>query len=79
MPTVFREGPYRVYFFSNEGSEPPHVHVDAGGATAKFLIRPVAYAGGRGFAKSELRRIRRILESHEDEALAAWNAHFGRR
>ncbi len=27
MPTVFRSGPYRFFFYSNEGSEPPHIHV----------------------------------------------------
>jgi len=26
-PTVKRIGPYRFFFFGNEGSEPPHVHV----------------------------------------------------
>jgi len=28
MPTVLRKGPYRVYFFSHDMTEPPHVHVD---------------------------------------------------
>ena len=28
MPTVFRSGPYRFYFYSHEPNEPPHVHVD---------------------------------------------------
>jgi hypothetical protein len=27
MPEVFREGPYRFFFYSNENDEPPHVHV----------------------------------------------------
>ena len=26
-PTVLRSGPYRLFFFSNEAGEPPHVHV----------------------------------------------------
>ncbi len=26
-PTVFREGPYRVFFYSGDKAEPPHVHV----------------------------------------------------
>ena len=31
MPTVLRWGPYRAFFYSNEGSEPPHVHLRAEG------------------------------------------------
>jgi hypothetical protein len=27
---------YRFYFYSHESSEPPHVHVDRSGSTAKF-------------------------------------------
>jgi len=25
MPTVLRSGPYRLYFYSNENDEPPHI------------------------------------------------------
>ncbi len=35
-PTVMRPGPYRLYFFSQEPNEPPHIHVDRGGLSAKF-------------------------------------------
>ncbi len=28
MPTVLVWNGYRFYFFSNEGFEPPHIHVD---------------------------------------------------
>lgn len=33
MPTVLRWKGYRFYFFSNEGSEPPHIHIDKDGNT----------------------------------------------
>ena len=42
MPTVDRIGPYRFFFFANEGNEPPHVHVQRGRALAKFWLQPVA-------------------------------------
>ena len=38
MPTVLRWGPYRAFFYSNEGSEPPHVHVRSGDKEAKFWL-----------------------------------------
>ncbi|MGH8245034.1 MAG: DUF4160 domain-containing protein [Gammaproteobacteria bacterium] len=28
MPTVLRSGPHRFFFFSREGHEPPHVHIE---------------------------------------------------
>ena len=27
MPTVLRSGPYRFFFYSSDGAEPPHIHV----------------------------------------------------
>ncbi|HTR38030.1 MAG TPA: DUF4160 domain-containing protein [Bryobacteraceae bacterium] len=42
MPTIARVGPYRVFFFSNEGFEPPHVHIQREQALAKFWLETVA-------------------------------------
>ena len=77
MPTVLRRGPYRVYFFSHEGREPVHVHVDRDERTAKFWLGPVVLARNGGFGGKELRTIRGILETREDELVEAWNAYFG--
>jgi hypothetical protein len=30
MPTVLRVKGYRFFFFSNEGAEPPHIHIEYG-------------------------------------------------
>jgi hypothetical protein len=76
MPTVLRAGPYRVYFFSNERGEPPHVHVDREGLTAKYWLDPIALARNRGFAAWELGRIRSILEGHRIRLLEAWHGFF---
>lgn len=48
MPTVLRWNGYRFYFFSNEGSEPPHIHIDKRGNTAKYWLNPVALAQNTG-------------------------------
>lgn len=48
MPTVLRIGPYRFFFYSNEGSEPPHVHVESGGRVAKVWLVPVSVANPGG-------------------------------
>ncbi len=50
MPTVLHWAGYRFYFFSNEGTEPPHIYVDKGGNTVKFWLDPVAVARNIGFS-----------------------------
>ncbi len=36
MPTLGRIDPFRFFFYSNEGVEPPHVHAQQERKTAKF-------------------------------------------
>jgi len=57
MPTVLRVGPYRFHFYSREGNEPPHIHVEREDREAKFWLRPVSLAANYGFNQSELRDI----------------------
>ncbi len=76
MPTVARVGPYRLFFFSNEGLEPPHVHVQRDQSLAKFWLRPVALASVTGFAGHELREIERIVAAHCNVLEEAWREHF---
>ena len=78
MPTVDRIGPYRFFFYSNEGAEPPHVHVQRERRLAKFWLSPVALASVTGYAAYELRRIERLVESNRDRFLEAWYGFFGR-
>ncbi len=77
MPTVLRSGPYRLYFYSHEPNEPPHVHVDRDDKSAEFWINPVALARDHGFSPIELARIRRLLISEAATLLKAWHDHFG--
>jgi hypothetical protein len=76
MPTVRKEGPYRLYFYSHESNEPPHIHVDRDNSSAKFWLEPVALARNRGFRGRELRRIERIVRDHQWVLLEAWNDFF---
>ena len=77
MPTVLRVGPYRIYFWSHEPNEPPHVHVDRDANSAKFWLGPVRFARNFSFSSVELRRIERIVAEHEQELLEAWHDYFG--
>jgi hypothetical protein len=77
VPTIDDIGPYKLFFYSSEGQEPPHVHVRRGNATAKFWLSPVRLARSRGFGDHELRDLQRIAEEIEPRVLEAWHEHFG--
>lgn len=76
MPTVLRVGRFRFFFFSNEGEEPPHIHVQAGEKEAKVWLLPLELAVNYGFNGRELKTIERLVEEHSDEIMEAWNEFF---
>lgn len=77
MPTVLRDGPYSFAFYSNEGDEPPHVHVEYDGSEAKFWLDPVKLARNRRFAAHRLTRVESLVRKHQTELLRAWHDYFG--
>lgn len=76
MPTILRIGRFRFFFFSNEGSEPPHIHVKAGESIAKFWLNPVELAANYGFNGKTLRRLEGMVEEHRELFQEAWNEYF---
>lgn len=76
MPTIHREGPFRFFFYSNEGQEPPHVHVQCGGSTAKLWLSPVRPADSGGLSPRDVKRATTIVEANEQAFLEAWREHF---
>lgn len=76
MPTVFVVAGLRFFFYSNEGTEPPHVHVEKGGAIGKWWLDDFREGFARGFTKSELRTIRATLKKRQADLIEAWNEHF---
>jgi hypothetical protein len=57
MPTVRRIGATRFFFYSNEGTEPAHIHVEQAGALAEFWLEPVSLASSSRLRGHELRRL----------------------
>lgn len=78
MPTVKKVGPYRFFFYSNEGTEPVHIHVQRERRLAKFWLEPVALARTVGFTAQELRRIERLVGENRHQFVEAWHDYFGR-
>jgi hypothetical protein len=76
MPTVAQIGPYRFFFYSNEGGEAPHIHAKREAKVAKFWLDLVGLAGGGGFGARELRELERLVTENRQRWIEAWNEYF---
>jgi len=77
MPTVLRWGPYRAFFYSQEGDEPAHVHVRRGDKETKIWLHDVTVAVNAGFRAHEIGDIVRYIRENREVLLRAWHDHFG--
>jgi hypothetical protein len=64
---VLRIGKWRFHFYSNEGTEPPHIHARSNDGECKFWLVPVVgLAANRGLAPAALREAERLVFEHHD-------------
>lgn len=79
MPTILLVKGWRIFFYSNEGNEPMHVHARKGDAECKFWIYAERFEIEEDFAnglKPQLRReIRQIIFEHFEVICAAWTTY----
>ena len=76
MPTVLRSGPYRLFFYSADRDEPPHVHVERDAQIAKFWLKPVRLEDSGGFKRVELRKVERVVEENVEDLVRFWDEFF---
>ena len=76
MPTVLRHQGFRFFFYSNEGSEPMHIHVEKGESIAKFWLEPVELASSYGFNATEINLLRKLVSTQQQTFKQAWHEHF---
>lgn len=76
MPTILRWNGYRFYFYSNEGHEPAHIHIDKGDCSAKFWLHPVSLANNHYFSDNELHLLLKKVTEHQKDFYDAWNRYF---
>jgi hypothetical protein len=76
MPTVLRIGPYRFFFYAEEGTEPPHMHIEAAERRAKYWLKPCKIVWNDGFRSGELKEIERVIVSNLESFLEAWSVFF---
>lgn len=78
MPTVLRLLNWRFHFYSDEGSEPPHIHVDIGDGECKFWLSLVRLARAARIKARELREIEVVVIDREAFFLEKWHEFFAR-
>ncbi len=66
MPTVLRIKSFRFHFYSDEGKEPPHVHVATPDGECKFWLDPIRLARNRGVSPHVIREIERLIYEYCD-------------
>ncbi len=78
MPTVLRFRGYRFFFFSLDGVEPPHIHVEQAERVAKFWLDPILLVKSHRFRSHELTELHDIIEDNRQFLLDKWNEYFSR-
>jgi hypothetical protein len=78
MPTVLRIGSFRLHFYSDEGSEPPHIHVRCPDGECKFWLEPIALARNRGVRARDLREIERLVFAYRQFLLERFHDYHRR-
>lgn len=66
MPTVLRIGAFRFHFYSDEGNEPPHIHVETPDGECKFWLDPIRLARNKGIPPTIIRTIEKLVFEHID-------------
>jgi hypothetical protein len=80
MPTILLISGWRVFFYSNEGDEPVHVHARKADMECKLWLHDDTYtieeAWSNGLTPSARREIRKIIFDHFEYILMKWNDYF---
>ncbi len=65
MPTVLKIGSYRFHFYSDEGKEPQHIHIETTEGECKFWLDPIRLARNKGVSPRIVRNIESLVfENH---------------
>ncbi len=65
MPTVLKIGPCRFHFYSDEKTEPAHIHIETPEGECKFWLDPVRLARNKGIHPRTLRKIEKLVFKHK--------------
>jgi hypothetical protein len=77
MPTVFEWKGWKFLLYSDEGSEPPHIHARKDRKETKIWLKSLEIARNKRCTAHELAALAKIVEEHQSEFLERWHEHFG--
>lgn len=79
MPKILEVNGFRFFFYSADGDEPCHVHIQKGKGDGKVWLEPdVKPEYLEDFKSQEKREIRKIIEENKDYLIEKWYEYFGR-
>ena len=70
-------GDFVFFFYTDDRTEPRHVHVQRQARTAKFWLDPIECEWSSGFSRSELMDIYRLIAQRRELLLQKWHGFFG--
>lgn len=76
MPNIFRKLGFRFFFYSHEGDEPPHVHIEKGKGRGKYWIEPVEKSYMFKFKKQEEKQVKKIVHQEQETFKKKWYEFF---
>ena len=76
MPTALRLLGFRFFSYSEEGNEPPQVHVERDEGRGRVWISPLRVAYVKGFTKQEAKRAEQIIRDHRELTNQTWNDYL---
>lgn len=80
MPTILFLLGWRLFFYSNEGNEPIHIHAEKGEMECKFWIKVEDFEIEEAFAynmtPNSRKEIRKIIYEHFDYIVEQWYQYF---
>ena len=77
MPTILITNGYRFFFYSTEGKEPPHIHVQGKGGEAKIWLDPIEITNIYGFGFMERRQVLIITHKNVNLFMNEWRKWHG--
>jgi hypothetical protein len=79
MPSILNIKGYRFFFFSLEGNEPYHIHIEKNKCYAKFWLNPVELVKSKGFRMHELSELAKIVENNKQLFREKWDEFFSNK
>ncbi len=70
---------FRFMFYSNEGDEPPQVHITKGDGVAKWWLDPHLEEEYCYFKVQECKIVKHLVKENHQRLIKSWNEYFNKK